>query len=159
MRHVLIPIGPGDFHRWRALYSQYCAFYNTDLPDAKADTVWGWLQDSGHVVEGRFVTSMTGGDAAGVEESGEVIGLCHFRALPMPLEGAYGGFIDDLFIEPDARGDKAGESVARQLMDIGRERGWVSLQWLTADDNYRGRSLYDRFAKRTMWITYEADLS
>ena len=26
------------------------------------------------------------------------------------------------------------------------------------DDNYRGRGVYDRLAKRTMWITYDLAL-
>jgi hypothetical protein len=33
------------------------------------------------------------------------------------------------------------------------------MRWTTADDNYRARATYDRLAKRTMWITYEMDLS
>lgn len=137
-----------EFATWRQLYDQYCRFYETDLPDAKAERVWGWVQDPEHVVEGRFLC-----------RDGEVIGLCHFREVPLPLDGSNGGFIDDLFVDPVARGEQAGEFVARELMMIGRQRGWVSLQWLTGDDNYRGRSIYDKFAKRTLWITYEADLT
>ena len=35
----------------------------------------------------------------------------------------------------------------------GRAQGWTLIRWLTADNNYRGRGVYDRVAKRTMWIT------
>ena len=38
---------------------------------------------------------------------------------------------------------------------MARERGWSVVRWITADDNYRGRGVYDRVAKRTMWITYD----
>jgi len=27
--------------------------------------------------------------------------------------------------------------------------------WITGDDNYRGRGVYDKVATRTMWITYD----
>ena len=50
------------------------------------------------------------------------------------------------------------DALFERLAAIGRERGWSSLRWLTADDNYRARALYDRRAKRTMWITYQMDL-
>ena len=55
------------------------------------------------------------------------------------------------------RGERPGIRSANSSGKIAR-RGWPSLQWLTADDNYRGRTLYDRIGKRTMWITYEMDL-
>ncbi len=28
------------------------------------------------------------------------------------------------------------------------------MRWITAEDNYRGRSVYDRVALKTSWITY-----
>ena len=31
-------------------------------------------------------------------------------------------------------------------------------RWITADDNYRARTLYDRVAKKTAWNTYEITL-
>jgi hypothetical protein len=31
------------------------------------------------------------------------------------------------------------------------------VRWLTADNNYRARGLYDRCATRTHWITYEME--
>ena len=44
------------------------------------------------------------------------------------------------------------------LAELARQRGWTLIRWLTADDNYRARGVYDRLAKRTMWITYQMDL-
>jgi hypothetical protein len=38
---------------------------------------------------------------------------------------------------------------------IAREKGWSVVRWITADNNYRGRGVYDRLATRTMWITYD----
>ncbi len=31
------------------------------------------------------------------------------------------------------------------------------IRWITADDNYRARAKYDRFAARTPWITYDME--
>jgi GNAT superfamily N-acetyltransferase len=58
--------------------------------------------------------------------------------------------------------NSAGNGVAYQLItalaELARQRGWTLIRWLTGDDNYRARGVYDRLAKRTMWITYEMDL-
>ncbi len=145
--YTLRDIRPDEYDTWRDLFGRYCVFYETDCPDEKAEEVWSWLHDAGHPEEGRFLCS---GD--------QVVGLLHFRAAPLTLIGGDVGFIDDLFIDPAARGERAGEFVADEMRVIARERGWPSLQWLTADNNYRGRTLYDRIGKRTMWITYEMDL-
>ena len=31
-------------------------------------------------------------------------------------------------------------------------------RWLTADNNYRARSSYDKIATQTKWLTYEVKL-
>ena len=41
------------------------------------------------------------------------------------------------------------------LASEGRARGWTVIRWITADDNHRARSVYDEFAVRTMWVTYD----
>ena len=43
----------------------------------------------------------------------------------------------------------------RAVAEEAGRRGWGKVRWITADDNYRGRTLYDRVAARTMWVTYE----
>jgi hypothetical protein len=37
----------------------------------------------------------------------------------------------------------------------GQKRGWTVIRWITAEDNYRARALYDRLADRTKWVTYD----
>ena len=91
--------------------------------------------------------------------NGEVVGLCHFRQTPESLAGAHAGFLEDLFVAPAHRGSGAAEFVIRELVDLAQRRGWVGLSWLTADTNFRARSVYDRVARRTSWITYEAVMS
>jgi ribosomal protein S18 acetylase RimI-like enzyme len=63
--------------------------------------------------------------------------------------------MDDLFVDPAARGQRVADALIDHLAAMARERGWSVLRWITADDNYRGRGVYDRLAKRTMWITYD----
>lgn len=135
---------------WRRLYDGYAKFYKREMTDAIAARVWIWITDpSPHgPCEGRIARA----------PDGRVVGLAHFRDMASPLRGAIAGFLDDLFVDPAWRGRKLGRALLDEVAAIGRARGWPFYRWLTADDNYRARTLYDQAAKRTMWITYQYDL-
>ena len=134
-----------DRTAWDVLYAGYAAFYRVDQMPAMRDCVWGWLMDEGHGTEGLV--------ACGPD--GTLIGLAHYRAFARPLSASTGGFLDDLFVDPAARGSGAAEALIAALRDIGTARGWTVIRWITADDNYRARGVYDRVAARTPWVTYD----
>ena len=115
---------------------------------AMRDTVWGWIQDPAHAVKA-LVAEAPGGRA---------IGLAHYRPFARPLAAATGGFLDDLFVDPALRGQRVADALIEAVSEIGRAQGWTGLRWITADNNYRGRGVYDRVATRTQWITYERKL-
>ena len=69
--------------------------------------------------------------------------------------GALVGFLDDLFVAPDARGRGVVEALYESLGDLARERGWPFVRWMTAEDNDRARAVYDRVSEKTGWVTYQ----
>ena len=140
----IVPMDAQFEAEWRRLFRGYGQFYGRTLDDAQLDRVWGWLHDPLHEVEGLLAVD---GD--------QVVGLAHFRRMPSPLRAADLGFLDDLFVDPQARGGRVGEALLDELADIARQRGWPVIRWITADDNYRARALYDRMAKKTLWNLYE----
>lgn len=140
-------VQPGDRQEWDGLYAGYAAFYKVTQTPEMRDTVWGWLHDPGHATEGLVA-----------EDGGRLLGLAHFRAFARPLSASTGGFLDDLFVDPAARGSGAAEALLTALSAIGSARDWTVIRWITADDNYRARGLYDRLADRTKWITYDIRL-
>jgi GNAT superfamily N-acetyltransferase len=144
---IALPIAQ-DADAWRRLYNGYADFYQVPMNDQIADATWGWLLDSSHVMTGLIAK----------DGQGEAIGLAHFRSMPSPLRGAAVGFLDDLFVEPAARGSGAAGLLMDEIARIGRERGWPMFRWITADDNYRARALYDKVASKTPWNTYQYDL-
>lgn len=135
----------GDFDRWRALYQGYADFYRVQQPDIAAATVWSWIQDSQHEVQCLLVEN----------EPGRIVGLAHYRPFARPLSASTGCFLDDLFIDPAARGGGAIDALLDELRRLAGQNGWSVVRWITADDNYRGRAAYDRHATRTTWITYD----
>ncbi|MFZ1425207.1 MAG: hypothetical protein WAS21_00385, partial [Geminicoccaceae bacterium] len=51
---VLRTVQPALRHRaaWEALYADYAAFYGVEQTPSMRATVWGWLNDPGHEVDG-----------------------------------------------------------------------------------------------------------
>jgi GNAT superfamily N-acetyltransferase len=144
----IVPLAERHRAAWELLYAGYAAFYRvTQTPEMRAK-VWGWIMDPTHEVKA-FVAE---------DESGQAIGLAHFRPFARPLAAATGGYLDDLFVAPGHRGARIADALIEAVAEEGRRRGWSVIRWITADDNYRGRGVYDRLATRTMWITYDRKL-
>jgi GNAT superfamily N-acetyltransferase len=145
---TIAPPQAGDKADWRRLYEGYATFYKRPMNDDIADRVWSWVTGGSGVLDALVAH----------DGKGRVVGLAHFRQMPRPLTGTMAGFLDDLFVEPELRGRGVGEKLIEALKQEGRRRGWTIIRWLTADDNYRARFLYDQHATRTGWITYQIDL-
>jgi len=145
---IISPLQAGDKADWRHLYNGYAEFYQVPMNDQIADATWHWLLDPGHVLTGVLAR----------DSDGVAVALAHFRDMPSPLRGATVGFLDDLFVDPKERGSGVARLLLDEIARIGHERGWPLFRWITADDNYRARGLYDQVAHKTMWNTYQYDL-
>jgi GNAT superfamily N-acetyltransferase len=141
---VIRPVGADERAGWQRLFEAYAAFYRVPLTQESVSATWRWLHDPAYPVEGVLALA-----------DGEPVGFAHFRGMPNPLRGREFGFLDDLYVDPSARGRGVGEALLGHLAAVARERGWPKLRWLTADDNYRARTLYDRVAAKTGWNLYE----
>lgn len=137
---------PADRERWQELYSGYAAFYETPMPPNKLDRVWGWLTDPAHEVNAIVVR-----DAP----DGTPMGLAHYRPFARPLHGSVGCYLDDLFLDPHARGTGAVDVLLAELARIAGRNGWDVVRWITRDSNTKARSAYDRLASKTAFLTYD----
>ena len=137
-----------DRAAWDVLYQGYAAFYKVDQTAQMRDTVWGWLHDPAAQCKGLVAEG----------SDGTLLGLTHFRSFARPLSATTGAFLDDLFVVPDARGSGVAEALIDGVKRIAQTRGWSVVRWITAEDNYRGRGLYDRVATQTKWVTYDIKL-
>ena len=63
-----------DEREWRPLFEGYCRFYKVEPTAEKTATVWRWLMDSNHPLNG-----------LGVHAAGRLIGIAHVRAVPRTL--------------------------------------------------------------------------
>jgi len=138
------PPEAADRAGWEGLYAGYADHYRVAQTPAMRDVVWGWLLDPAHGTRG-FVAVM----------AGRPVGLAHYRAFARPLSASVGGYLDDLFVSPDARGMGVAEALIGAVTEEGRLRGWSVIRWITAGDNARARAVYDRVAVATPWVTYD----
>lgn len=144
---LIRPPVSADRPEWERLYAGYAAFYEVaQTPEMRA-TVWGWIHDPAHQTKA-FVA----------EDQGRLLGLAHFRPFARPFSASTGGFLDDLFVDPGARGSGVADALIAAIANLGRAKGWTVLRWITAEDNYRARALYDRLAEKTRWATYDIKL-
>tara|TARA_B100000900_G_scaffold275376_1_gene235354 strand:- start:854 stop:1291 length:438 start_codon:yes stop_codon:yes gene_type:complete len=133
-----------DKIKWEFLYKGYADFYKVQMSDEILKTVWGWLHDKNHEVNGIVY-----------EYKNTIIGIAHYRKMPSPLRGKYIGFLDDIYVEPNHRGKRIGKKIINELNEISRRNNWEVVRWITRNDNIAAKSLYDRVAKKTSWELYE----
>lgn len=142
---IIRPLHPDDRAQWDALYQGYAAFYDVEQTAEMRDTVWNWLHDRSKEPRGLVAAQV----------DGTLVGLAHFRPFARPLSATTGCFLDDLFVSPDARGSGAADALIEAVRVIAVGEGWSVVRWITADNNYRGRGVYDRVATKTHWVTYD----
>ena len=133
-----------DKKDWEKLYKGYADFYKVEMNNEILKTVWTWLIDQNHEVNGLVF-----------EENSKIVALAHYRKMPSPLRGKYIGFLDDLFVDPNHRRKKIAKEILLELKKISEKNGWGLVRWITRNDNEKAKSLYDKVSEKTTWDTYE----
>lgn len=141
---VVRPIEPADHDAWQRLFHDYRTFYEYDVDQVVVDRVWGWIHDECNEV-----------DALVAEVDGQVVGFAHHREFARPSSGKRGLYLDDLFTDPNVRGQGVGRALINRLAEMAQERGIDKVRWITAADNSTAQRLYDDLAERTTWLTYD----
>lgn len=144
----VIPVEQRHRADWDRLYAGYAEFYGVTQTPGMRDRVWSWLHDTAHETRGLVAE----------DAEGRAVGLAHFRAFARPLSATTGGYLDDLFVDPQMRGQRVADALIAALAEEGRRQGWSVIRWITAENNARARAVYDRVAKLTPWRTYDIPL-
>ena len=50
-------------------------------------------------------------------KDGKIVGLAHYRKLLSPLKGKYIGYLDDIFVDPEYRGQKIGAKLLNKIKE------------------------------------------
>ena len=133
-----------DKEHWEKLYKGYANFYKVEMNNQILQTVWNWLNDKNHELKG-----------IGYEIDGKIVGLAHYRKLLNPLKGKYIGYLDDIFVDSEYRGQKIGEELLNRIREISKTNDWNLVRWQTDEDNFTAKKLYDKVATKTKKNVYE----
>jgi ribosomal protein S18 acetylase RimI-like enzyme len=145
MKIVVSKLCLQDKTEWEALYYGYAKFYKVPMDQDILDTVWSWIFDEGNAFYALVAK----------DDTGRYLGLMHYRAMPSPLRGKLVGFLDDLYIKPECRGKGVVDALYQALNSSAADKGWPFIRWITAENNYRGRGVYDKLSDKTQWVTYQ----
>lgn len=142
------PLTAADRTAWETLFAGYATFYKVDQTAQMRETVFGWLLDPDH----------SSNCIVALDAEGKLVGLTHYRPFTSQLRASTNCFLDDLFVDPAARGSGAAQALIDAVKQVASAKGWGVVRWITAEDNYRARAVYDTLATRTPWVTYDIKL-
>ena len=139
------PLTPEDAAAWRALWTDYLAFYETQIDDTVKDATFARLLDPAEPAMNALIA----------EIDGRPVGLVHYiyHRHCWRIEDVC--YLQDLFTAPEARG----QGVARTLIEAVYARadtnGTGQVYWMTQEFNHTARALYDKVARLTPFIKYQ----
>lgn len=133
-----------DHEAWHRLWDGYCDFYEVAMPAEVTAKSWERLLDS--------ETPEFFGLVA--ERDGEVIGIANCILHGTTWAIAPRCYLNDMFVDPAARGSGAGRAMIQHLQHMAADNGWDMVHWLTAESNATARRLYDQFAPASGFIQY-----
>lgn len=115
------------------LMRAYCDFYESSPPDE------GVLR-----MARTLITDPSQGAVFIARQDGQAIGFATLDWKWSMLNGTRVGYLEDLFVDPEARGQGTADALIRICADRCRERGMGGMAWLTAPDNHRAQAVYNR---------------
>jgi len=139
------PLEPQDEARWRVLWDGYLEFYKSSVSADVTNTTWARLLDPDSQVFGWVA-----------EVDGVVQGFVNCVLHANTWTTAPVCYLEDLYTAPDARGQGAGRGLIEAVTTRAKTESWHRVYWRTNADNVTAQALYDKLAKRTAWVTYEA---
>jgi GNAT superfamily N-acetyltransferase len=132
-----------DEAQWRGLWRGYTEFYETRLPEHVTAATWRRIVAPEPAILCRFA-----------EEQGRLLGFSHSLLHEGTFVQAPICYLEDLFVDPAARGRGVGRALIADLVAMASHCGWSRLYWHTRAENLAARRLYDAFVQADDFVRY-----
>lgn len=111
------------------------------------------------VLEGHLFGARPMAEVLIAEIEGVPIGFALFFHNFSTFMGQPGLYLEDLFVEPEARGAGAGKALLARLAALAIERGCARLEWWVLDWNTPAIAFYESLGATAMddWTTYRVE--
>jgi GNAT superfamily N-acetyltransferase len=130
------------------LMRAYCVFYGSSPAD-----------EGVRAMARTLINDPSQGAVFIAREDGRAIGFATLDWKWSMLKGARIGYLEDLFVDPAARGRGTADALIQVCADRCRELGMPAMEWLTAPDNRRAQKVYDRSgAVPETYVEYDLEL-
>lgn len=142
------PARPEEAEQLLPLMRAYCDFYEASPPDEGLMEVLRTL-----------IADPSQGAVFIARNRGRAVGVATLDWKWSSLKGARVGYLEDLFVDPDARGMGIADALIEICAGRCRELGMPAMLWLTAPDNHRAQKVYGRTgATAETFIEYDLEL-
>lgn len=130
------------------LIRAYCEFYETEPDDDGLRQMFEIL-----------INEPSQGAVFIARADGRAVGFATLDWKWSSLKAARIGYLEDLFVDPDARGRGIADALIQVCADRCRELGMPAMEWLTAPDNHRAQNVYNRMgAEAGTFLEYDLEL-
>jgi GNAT superfamily N-acetyltransferase len=136
-----------DEDAWRRLWQAYLRFYRASVPEETTTLTWQRILDPEDTIASLVA-----------ERDSKVIGICNYLFHASTWSAQPSCYLQDLYVDPDARGGGAARQLILACEEQARQHGAARVYWLTQEFNAPARSLYDTLAQRTSFIVYRKPL-
>ncbi len=137
-----------DESAWRSLWAGHIDFYQVEVPDAVTGLTWS-----------RILAETVPMFARVADYDGKVVGFAISTLHPSTWTPDLNCYLEDLFVDRDARGQGVGRALIDDLLKMAKEKGWDRVYWHTDSGNSTARALYDRYTKADGFVRYRISLS
>lgn len=132
---------------WRRLWAGFLDYYELSLASEITDFTWKRLMDPQSPMKARMAF-----DGAGA------LGFAIHQHHPSTWVMGDDCYLEDLFVDPAARGQGVGRALIEDLAAHARAMGWKRLYWNTEITNTAARKLYDRITPDDGHVRYRLTL-
>jgi GNAT superfamily N-acetyltransferase len=136
-----------DMPQWLVLWAAYNTFYRASVPTEVTEETWRRLLDPASPVHGLVA-----------EQDGRLIGIVTFLYHPSTWSTKPSCYLEDLFVDPAARGGGTARALIEATMARATADGCFRIYWHTQEYNAPARSLYDTLVPRSSFIVYRKTL-
>ena len=134
-----------DKLQWLVLFKSYIDFYNASVADDVIEHTWQYL------IAGAPHTHI---GLVAVDTADSPVGLAHILLHRSTWSMAPDCYLEDLFVQPAARGAGIGRALIEAIYQEADSHGCRRTYWVTEETNSRARALYDRIATKSTFVQY-----
>jgi GNAT superfamily N-acetyltransferase len=129
---------------WKSLWRGYLEFYEASVAPEVTEATWRRIIDPAGPIHsfGAF------------GQRDHLVGIVHYLFHPVTWSLSPRCYLEDLFVDPKARGLGAGRALIEAVYRAADDAGADQVYWLTAESNRTARQLYDRIGQVTPFIKY-----